>query len=185
MTVTTKFWAKLASAVIGAVLAGIGQFYTDPASTPEWASLTLVIGGSLLSIIGTVFLGIDGAKKMKWIDKDNDGVIDEDEILDDKESGLATWSTLCLCTVAILLLLGVSGCDVLQLHEYDPMTAEQIQKTIAYETTDYSLVVEDYRTLAVPESWSTALRIRHESELARLRAWLAAEEAKKIPEEAK
>jgi hypothetical protein len=182
MTVTQKFWAKLASAVIGAVLAGIGQFYTDPASTPEWASLTLVIGGSLLSLLGTVFLGLDGAKKMKWIDKDNDGVIDEDEIIEEKESGRACVSFLCLCTVIALLVVGASGCSVFQLHEYDPMTTEQIQKTIDYEISDYNMVSEVYRVLDVPDGWLMSLEVRHESELARLRAWLVAEEAKKIEE---
>lgn len=77
-----------------------------------------------------------------------------------------------------LLLIGailcLTGC--LTVKAYDPITVQQIEATISFETKDYLLskrAIEDDR-------FRLGLTIRHESELARLKAWLRAEKAKKL-----
>lgn len=180
---TKKFWAKLISAVLGAVLAGIGQFYTDPATMPEWARLTMVIGGGLVSVIGASLLGISGVKKYRAVDKNGDGIIQvPDELVEDEDpkSG-RTHLWLLWFVVATAMVFCFSGCSTFEMHKFDPMTAEQIQKTIEFEKSDFALVEAVLKVITAGNTYESLL-IRHESEIARLQAWLLAEQAKQIEE---
>jgi hypothetical protein len=82
---------------------------------------------------------------------------------------------------ALLLLVCVSGCDMFQINRYDQMTVDQIDLTIAYELGDFQYIEKWLHTLDSPLLIED-LRMRHESELARLRAWKLMEEAKKLDE---
>ncbi len=81
----------------------------------------------------------------------------------------------------LLVLLLLSGC--LTVTRYDPNVVVQIEKTIEFEELDYELTrnamsrVGDQRT----HGDLLGLKIRHESELYRLWAWLHAERGKKTP----
>jgi hypothetical protein len=75
--------------------------------------------------------------------------------------------------LCVLLLL--SGC---RLKQYDPVTADQISRTLSYETATYDYVVAALEDGVWAADERLGLEVRHESELARLEAWLRAEEAK-------
>jgi len=77
----------------------------------------------------------------------------------------------------LLLLVCVSGCDMFQINRYDPVTVAQIDMTIAYELQNFDFLKDMLGSDAVDE-----IEIRHESELARLRAWKLMEEAKNLDE---
>lgn len=75
----------------------------------------------------------------------------------------------------LLVFLLLSGCFT--IVKYDPVTLEQIEKTIEFEIQNFKLSrrgMLDHRDIL-------SLTIRHESELLRLGAWLHSEEAKKMP----
>jgi len=87
-----------------------------------------------------------------------------------------------------LLFVGsilLSGCSAFQLRSFDPMTVTQIEKTVTFENADFSLADKALEDLSAPDVVRTSLKIRHDSEIARLDAWLVAEKAKQIPEEGK
>lgn len=64
MSDSAKLWIKIGVTVIGAVTASLGQFYVDAATMPEWARLVMVLGGSIVTGIGS--LGIFGdVQKMR------------------------------------------------------------------------------------------------------------------------
>lgn len=76
--------------------------------------------------------------------------------------------------VAVLLL---AGC--LQVVPYDPVTASQIERTIAFERADYQMSREALEALGAPDIALDSLDARHRSEMLRLEAWRLSEEAKK------
>lgn len=82
--------------------------------------------------------------------------------------------------LVLALLPALYGCDMFQIHRYDPMTVEQIEATIAFETEDFRLTRETLEDLQAPQEVIDILTMRHESELLRLEAWKMAEEAKKL-----
>lgn len=86
-----------------------------------------------------------------------------------------------------LLFVGavLSGCSALKMYQFDPMTAAQIEKTVTFENTDFALADKALEDLGAPDIVRTSLKVRHDSEIARLDAWLAAEKAKQIPDEGK
>lgn len=86
-----------------------------------------------------------------------------------------------------LLFVGavLSGCSALKMYQFDPMTAAQIEKTVVFENTDFALADKALADLGAPDIVRTSLKVRHDSEIARLDAWLAAEKAKQIPDEGK
>lgn len=176
---------KIVLAVLGAVTASVGQFYPAE-SMPEWAKLFLVLGGAVAAAIGGVMAGKDITMKFKAVDKDGDGDVDyyvptDVEAKDgDKKPPVGPLMGLFL---AVVLMVGMSGCSMFEMHPYDPMTAAQIQKTITFEELDYSLSDAALKELSAPEAALEALKVRHDSEIARLKAWLLAEEAKKVDEE--
>ncbi len=75
----------------------------------------------------------------------------------------------------LLVFLLLPGCFTIVRH--DPVTLEQIEKTIAFEEQDFDLS----RQGMLDQLDILGLTIRHESELLRLWAWLHYEEAKKTP----
>lgn len=81
--------------------------------------------------------------------------------------------------LAVLIsALSLVGCG-LSLKRYDPVTTGQVQKTIDFEREDYRLTAVALEDGLLDEKERVSLLTRHDSELARLEAWLAAEEAKK------
>jgi len=79
----------------------------------------------------------------------------------------------------------LSGCSALQMHQFDPMTAAQIEKTVVFENTDFALADKALSDLNAPDVVRLSLKVRHESEISRLDAWLAAEKAKQIQDGSK
>jgi hypothetical protein len=86
-----------------------------------------------------------------------------------------------LLTLTIVLAL-LSGCEMFKLHQFDPMTAAQIERTIAFEEADYAMTDKALEDLGAPDVVRDSLELRHDSEIARLRAWLLAELAKRVDE---
>jgi hypothetical protein len=80
-----------------------------------------------------------------------------------------------------LVLVALSGCQI-TLQRFDPMTAEQVEKTISFEEKNFTMTSEALISLGAPYSVVKSLELRHDSEIARLRAWLLAELAKKVDE---
>lgn len=76
-----------------------------------------------------------------------------------------------------LLAFLPAGCA---LHPYDAETARQIQHTLDYETEDFALTVAALADGVIDERERLSMEVRSSSELARLKAWLAAESAKDV-----
>jgi hypothetical protein len=79
-----------------------------------------------------------------------------------------------LCTA-----FAIGGCSALNLHKFDPMTVEQIDRTINFENLDFDLADKALADLSAPDIVRTSLKVRHDSEIIRLQTWKGAEEAKK------
>jgi hypothetical protein len=88
---------------------------------------------------------------------------------------------LSVCLVGLLL----AGCAQFAPKAFDPVTLSEIDQTIDYETKDYDASKKALLVLGAPQIVLTELEIRHDSEIARLKAWKVSEEAKKIPGEDK
>lgn len=88
-----------------------------------------------------------------------------------------------LSLALLLLVLGAPGCELFKIHGYDPVTVQQIEQTIVFETEDFQLTVQALKDLGAPDEVIFVLQLRHESELARLSAWKLAEEAKKLEDD--
>lgn len=82
---------------------------------------------------------------------------------------------ILLCTV-----VAFSGCGLVQMYKYDPLTVNQIDKTIQYENQDFDMADKALAELNAPDIVRTSLKVRHESEIVRLNAWKDAEAAKKV-----
>lgn len=83
-----------------------------------------------------------------------------------------------LLTLTVVLVT-LSGC-AFTLQSYDPMTVAQIEKTIAFEEMDFAMTDKALEDLQAPDIVRGSLELRHDSEIARLRAWLLAELAKRV-----
>jgi len=81
--------------------------------------------------------------------------------------------------ILLCAVFALGGCNLLELHKFDPMTVAQIDKTIDFENTDFALADKALSDLNAPEIVRNSLKIRHDSEIIRLQAWKGAEEAKK------
>lgn len=81
-----------------------------------------------------------------------------------------------------VVLVALSGCNMFQLHKFDPLTVAQIERTISFEEADFAMTDEALADLGATDVVRGSLELRHKSELARLRAWLLAELAKKVDE---
>lgn len=81
--------------------------------------------------------------------------------------------------VLMCAVFALGGCSALELHKFDPMTVEQIDKTINFENLDFDMADKALADLNAPEIVRTSLKVRHDSEIIRLQAWKGAEEAKK------
>lgn len=88
---------------------------------------------------------------------------------------------LSICLAALLL----AGCAQFAPKAFDPVTLSEIDQTVEFETKDFDASKKALLDLNAPPVVLTELEIRHDSEIARLKAWKVAEEAKKIPGEDK
>lgn len=171
-------------AVIGALSATVSQIYTD-GSIPEPIRIALLIGGGVAAVLGSI-LAKNTIVGITRKDIDGDGV---DEIIVEMEK--KPEEPKSPPPVALLILVGflavglLGGCSALDMHKYDPMTSAQIQKTLDYEEANYKICKNTLESLGANEVVLLSLDVRHESEEARLQAWLAAEEAKKLADDAK
>lgn len=82
--------------------------------------------------------------------------------------------------IALVIATSSPGCGSLKRH--DPLTVEQVQKTLEFEDGDYTLTVAALEDGEFSDIERQSMEVRHASEMSRLRAWLEAEEAKKVGE---
>lgn len=189
MSDSVKFWVQIMVAVLGGVSAALSQYYTAE-DMPEAVRLFMLIGGAVAAVLGSI-LAKGTFSAIRAVDTDSDGIPDgvdldgdgdADITLPKKSPPSSTPPAALLLLVAVLSVGLLSGCDMFQIHQYDPMTSAQIQKTIDFETLDFDLADKAMSDLEAPEIVRESLKVRHEAELARLEAWLRAEEAKKAEE---
>lgn len=77
------------------------------------------------------------------------------------------------------LIVALAGCNV-TMKQYDPMTVKQINNTIDFEERDFEETLEDLGEAEASDQAKNGATTRHKAEMSRLRAWLLAEEAKKL-----
>lgn len=85
---------------------------------------------------------------------------------------------LIICAAFLL-----NGCGLLSLKKFDPVTVRQVEQTLEFESTDFDLTSQALADGVLDEVEKESLKVRHDSEITRLEAWLASEKAKKIEDE--
>jgi len=79
-----------------------------------------------------------------------------------------------------LCIVALSGCGTFTICQYDQTTVDQIQVTIRNENKDYERFLGILEALKIDSAMVNAvLEVVHDSEIARLNAWVEYETAKK------
>lgn len=193
---TTEFWISAAVTVFGAVGTVLSQIYGS--DLPEGARIASIICGTLVTLLPAIFYGkMRTDRKVSWDSSpdtpqptpqvgkpsldDSDGKLilvgDGNAMLKKKTSGPGVIAPVLFIALSILPCM---GCSALSLKKYDPATVEQIKFTVAFEEQGFLLTERALSDGALSEEEMNSLRIRHDSELARLKAWILSEEAKKV-----
>lgn len=188
---TTEFWVTMVVTVLGALLAALGalfpQLQDNPDAVPEWVRIASVLGGAAMSALAQ--LGYANSRaKVKAAEAEGKAMVEASrqealglmEAAASKHRQQGRTSTLLVGAVALVGLLLLPACNM-TLLKHDPVTVEQIQKTIEHERATQAFVEGK---LAGPDE--IEFDVVSDAEIARLEAWLAAEEAKKLedaPEE--
>lgn len=172
---STEFYITLLIVLIPALTGVMVNFYGGEDRLPEWARLASLMGGAALSVLAGLGYQVSRTGVKKEAIKAQGEL--EKAKLDYQEDPEGGFIRLALLPILACLLL-LAGC--VTMAPFDPMTAEQIQKTIEFEEMDFERSMETLDSLEAPDLDKNGLKLRHDGEMARLRAWLSAEEAKRL-----
>lgn len=185
---TTEFYLSLVATILGAVLAALGAVFpeltSDPEEVPEWVRIVSILGGSIMSALGT--LGYAASRsKVKAAEQAKEGEIEKAKVeskgLVDAakaRNGSSGFANVWLLVGSVLLaLVLLAGCSTPELKKYDPETVRQIDITIEYEK-DRQVWVEDRLSDSDEFEFDTV----SDAEISRLEQWKISEESKKLGE---
>lgn len=191
---TTEFWITALVAVLGVVTPTLVNFYGDAANFPEWAKGASVLAGSIVTVLASMGY-VKSRAEVKKAELEASTRVFEAET--EQEISVGEQATRAeelnvrkienlngnthLGVLLLVLLLGV-GCTSLLPPPYDPMTVDQIDATIKYETQDYKDTSTALEACGDAQALLEA-EIRHDAEMVRLDAWKKAEEAKRVESE--
>lgn len=177
---STEFWITAAVAVLGMVGPALLNTFGSEDNLPDWAkTLTQIAGAGLAALTAMGYtVSRAGVKKAQLQAKSEDTRARADVKSSENYANSKSQTLLSLLLVCAFVPLTL-GC-VTAPPAFDSMTVGQISETINFEVLDFGLTLEDMEECGAPEKDINDLKFRHDAEIARLNAWLEAEEAKRL-----
>lgn len=178
---TTEFWLTALVTVLGIVGPTLLSIYGSEAAFPQWAKTASILAGAMMSVLAT--LGYNRSRAaLKSSAMETQARMEETKMLSEKNNGEGGFARLgVMCTVVLLTFFVTTslGCGTFTLKKYDPETSYQIDKTIAHEKANAEMLMAPPAGMTL-EQLAEQYKVLSDAEIARLEAWKAAEEAKKL-----